>query len=612
MEFLAIQFLNGLASASSLFLVASGLTIIFGVTRVVNFAHGSLYMLGAYIALTIVSQLPRDPWLYWSGILVASVVVGLVGVAIEMLLLRRIYQAPELFQLLATFGVVLVVEDVALWIWGPEDRLGPRAPGLRGAVEILGQRFPQYELLLIAIGPVVLLLLWLLFTRTRWGTLVRAATQDREMVAALGVDQRWLFTSVFFLGAFLAGLGGALQVARAPATLHMDLDIIAEVFVVTVVGGMGSVPGAFLAALLISQMHAFGIMVFPKITLVLTFLVMAVVLVVRPYGLLGRPPTHPRAAGPARAQPIGPAPRELRLVGLLALAAAAILPPLAGEYALIMATEMAILVLFAASLHFMMGPGGLASFGHAAYFGVGAYAGALLMKHFGAPMELGLAVAPVAAGLAGVVVGFFVVRLEGVYLAMLTLAFAQIAWSAAFQWVEVTGGDNGILGVWPSAWARDRTVYYLFVLALCAGGTLALRHAIHSPFGYALRAARDNPLRAEAIGLDVARIRWVAFALASAFAGIAGALFAYAKGSVFPTYLAIPRSVDALLMVLLGGIETLSGPIIGALAFHGLQEQLVRVVEHWRAAMGLAIIVLVLAFPQGIAGHVRDRWERAR
>ncbi|MBM3626651.1 MAG: ABC transporter permease [Alphaproteobacteria bacterium] len=612
MEFLAIQFLNGLASASSLFLVASGLTIIFGVTRVVNFAHGSLYMLGAYIALTIVSQLPRDPWLYWSGILVASVVVGLVGVAIEMLLLRRIYQAPELFQLLATFGVVLVVEDVALWIWGPEDRLGPRAPGLRGAVEILGQRFPQYELLLIAIGPVVLLLLWLLFTRTRWGTLVRAATQDREMVAALGVDQRWLFTSVFFLGAFLAGLGGALQVARAPTTLHMDLDIIAEVFVVTVVGGMGSVPGAFLAALLISQMHAFGIMVFPKITLVLTFLVMAVVLVVRPYGLLGRPPTHPRAAGPARAQPIGPAPRELRLVGLLALAAAAILPPLAGEYALIMATEMAILVLFAASLHFMMGPGGLASFGHAAYFGVGAYAGALLMKHFGAPMELGLAVAPVAAGLAGVVVGFFVVRLEGVYLAMLTLAFAQIAWSAAFQWVEVTGGDNGILGVWPSAWARDRTVYYLFVLALCAGGTLALRHAIHSPFGYALRAARDNPLRAEAIGLDVARIRWVAFALASAFAGIAGALFAYAKGSVFPTYLAIPRSVDALLMVLLGGIETLSGPIIGALAFHGLQEQLVRVVEHWRAAMGLAIIVLVLAFPQGIAGHVRDRWERAR
>jgi branched-chain amino acid transport system permease protein len=261
----------------------------------------------------------------------------------------------------------------------------------------------------------------------------------------------------------------------------------------------------------------------------------------------------------------------------------------------------------------MMGPGGLASFGHAAYFGVGAYAGALLLKHLGAPMEIGLLAAPLAAGAAGILVGFFVVRLEGVYLAMLTLAFAQIAWSAAFQWVDVTGGDNGILGVWPSAWARDKSVYYLFVLAVCVAGTLALRHAIHAPFGYALRAARDNRVRAEAIGIDVDRVRWVAFAAAAAFAGIAGALFAYAKGSVFPTYLAIPKSVDALLMVLLGGIETLSGPIVGALVFHGLQEQLVRWVEHWRAAMGLVIIALVLAFPQGIAGFVRDRgWRRKR
>jgi branched-chain amino acid transport system permease protein len=610
MEFLFIQFLNGLASASSLFLVASGLTIIFGVTRVVNFAHGSLYMLGAYVALTIVEQLPRDPWLFWGGILAASVAVGIIGVAIEMLLLRRIYHAPELFQLLATFGVVMVIEDVALWIWGPEDRLGPRAPGLRGAVEIMGQRFPQYELLLIAIGPIVLLLLWLLFTRTRWGTLVRAATQDREMVAALGVDQKWLFTSVFFLGSFLAGLGGALQVARAPTTLHMDLDIIAEVFVVTVVGGMGSVPGAFLAALLISELHAFGIMVFPKITLVLTFLVMAVVLVIRPYGLLGRPPTHARAAGPARAIMLGPAPRPLVALGLAGLVAAIVLPLAGGDYARIVATEMAILVLFASSLHFIMGPGGLASFGHAAYFGVGAYAGALLLKHFGAPMELGLLAAPLAAGLAGLLVGAFVVRLEGVYLAMLTLAFAQIAWSAAFQWVGVTGGDNGILGVWPSAWAQDKSVYYLLTLALCLGGTLALRHAIHSPFGHALRAARDNAMRAEAIGIDVARVRCVAFAAAAAFAGVAGALFAYAKGSVFPTYLAIPKSVDALLMVLLGGIETLSGPIVGALVFHGLQENLVRWVEQWRAALGLVIIALVLAFPQGIAGFVRDRFAR--
>jgi branched-chain amino acid transport system permease protein len=614
MESLLIQALNGLASASALFLVSSGLTIIFGVTRVVNFAHGSLYMLGAYVAFSIVSQdsLPREPWAYWGAILVASLAIGAIGVVIEIALLRRIYRAPELFQLLATFGVVLIIQDLALAIWGPVDKLGPRAPGLRGAVEILGQRFPQYELLLIAIGPIVLLLLWLLFTRTRWGTLVRAATQDREMVAALGVDQKWLFTSVFFLGAALAGLGGALQVARAPTTLHMDLDIIADVFVVTVVGGMGSVPGAFLAALLISELHAFGILVFPKITLVLTFLVMAVVLMLRPYGLLGRPPTHQRSVGPARASAIRPAERPVVILGCVALALAIALPLLGGDYAKLMATEMAILVLFAASLHFIMGPGGLASFGHAAYFGIGAYAAALLFKHLGAPMEIGLLAAPLAAGLAGALVGSFIVRLEGVYLAMLTLAFAQIAWSAAFQWVDFTGGDNGILGVWPSAWATSKTSFYLLALALCVGGTVALRRVIHAPFGYALRGARDSALRAEAIGIDVARIRWAAFTLAAAFAGIAGVLFAYAKGSVFPTYMAIPRSVDALLMVLLGGVETLSGPIVGALVFHGLQEQLVRVTEFWRALLGLVIVALVLAFPQGIAGFTQQRWERRR
>jgi branched-subunit amino acid ABC-type transport system permease component len=214
LENLVLQALSGLASASSLFLVASGLTVIFGVSRVVNFAHGSLYMLGAYLAWTLVTTLPRGHLGFWGGVLGAALLVALIGLLVEVLLLRRIYRAPELFQLLATFGVVLIVQDLALMTWGPQDLLGPRAPGLRGSVDILGQRFPTYELFLIGVGPLMLGLLWLLFHRTRWGTLVRAATQDREMVGALGVNQRMLFTSVFFLGSLLAGLGGANQ--RAP------------------------------------------------------------------------------------------------------------------------------------------------------------------------------------------------------------------------------------------------------------------------------------------------------------------------------------------------------------------------------------------------------------
>ena len=279
-----LQFLNGLAAASSLFLVAAGLSLIFGVTRVVNFAHGSLYMLGMYLAVWLSAKVG-----FWAAIPLAAAAVGAFGIVIEVILLRRIYKAPELFQLLATFALVLLIKDFALWAWGPQDMLGPRAPGLRAAVAIAGGAFPQYDLFLIALGPAVFVLLELLLTRTRWGTLVRAATQDREMAAALGVNQKVLFTAVFALGAALAGLGGALAIPREPASLEIDLGVVSDAFVVVVVGGLGSIPGAFLAALLIGMIKAFCFALgFSKLTLAVEFIVMAVVLVLRPWGLLGQ------------------------------------------------------------------------------------------------------------------------------------------------------------------------------------------------------------------------------------------------------------------------------------------------------------------------------------
>ena len=287
MSLYLVQFLTGLASASSLFLVAAGLTLIFGVTRIVNLAHGSFYMLGAYVAYTIIQALGGGVLGFAAGIVGATLAVGLVGVAMETTLLRRIYRAPELFQLVATFGVVLVIRDVARMIWGVADRV---SPSLSGGVAIGSSTLPVYDLVFIAIGPAVLGLMWLVMRRTRFGVLVRAATQDRDMVAALGVNQRLLFTGVFFLGAMLAGLGGALQMLRPESVnLQMDLLILAPAFVVVVVGGMGSLAGAYLAAFIIAELNAFGILVLPKITLVLMFVVMAIVLVVRPWGLLGRP-----------------------------------------------------------------------------------------------------------------------------------------------------------------------------------------------------------------------------------------------------------------------------------------------------------------------------------
>src|SRR5688572_1535709 len=362
-----VQLLNGLAGASSLFLVGAGLSLIFGVTRIVNFAHGSFYMLGIYIAYSLVQRLGGGAW-FFPALLIASLLVGVAGAAIEMLLLRRIYRAPELLQLLATFALVLVIKDATLWLWGSEELLGPRAPGLSGSVLILGRQFPSYDLFLIAVGPVVLGALWLLLTRTRWGTLVRAATQDREMVSALGVNQVWLFTSVFALGAMLAGLGGALQLPREPANLEMDLHTIGSAFVVVVVGGMGSIPGAFVSALLIAELKAlciwlglveiFGVSIsFSKLTLVVEFLVMAVVLVVRPWGLMGRPQAPSRYTGAAET-PLRRADKPLKL-SAAALAVVLILLPLAtagSPYVTVLTIDLMIAALFAASLHFIMGP----------------------------------------------------------------------------------------------------------------------------------------------------------------------------------------------------------------------------------------------------------------
>ncbi|MBV8922200.1 branched-chain amino acid ABC transporter permease, partial [Bradyrhizobium sp.] len=287
MAFYIVQFLTGLASAASLFLVASGLSIIFGVTRIVNFAHGAFYMLGAYVAYTLTDRLAGALG-FWGGIVAAALIVAAAGALVEMILLRRIYHAPELFQLLATFGLTLMVEDIVVLLWGPSDLVGRRAPGFKGAVDVLGQSVPSYDLFLIVFGPVVLGILWFLFRRTRWGVLVRAATQDRDMVASLGVNQKWLFTSVFAVGVFLAALGGALQIPRDAVHHAMDLRIIVEVFVVVVIGGLGSIFGAFVAAVLVSELNAFGILVFPKISIILVFLVMAVVLIVRPWGLFGK------------------------------------------------------------------------------------------------------------------------------------------------------------------------------------------------------------------------------------------------------------------------------------------------------------------------------------
>ncbi len=600
------QGLAGASYAATLFLIASGLTLIFGVTRVVNFAHGSLYMLGAYLAYTLTARLPATVPGFFAGVLLAALVVAAIGVAIEVIVLRRIYHVPEMFQLLATFGIVLMVADAALWIWGPEELLAPRAPGFKGAVTLGGAQIPQYTLLLLAVGPLTgLALMWLL-KRTFFGLAVRAAAQDGDMASALGIDRARLFTSVFALGAFLAGLAGALQIPRESVNLQMDLAVIVEAFVVVVVGGLGSIAGAGVASLLIGLLHAFGVWWIPKSSLVLAFVAMALVLIARPQGILGG----------GRAAIAALAPRAVFDSGFRALAEAPLVPAGRRLRALVIVVLIALATapLWAGDL--IMGSGGVTSFGHAAFFGVGAYAAGLLahtrFDSSGASFAVSLASGPVVAAVVASAAGWLVLRARGVYAAMLTLALAQILWSLATQWSALTGGDNGVLGVWPPSFLAARPAYYVLVLALAVASLWLLRRISLAPFGFALRAARDAPARADASAIDSRRVQWFAFTIAGAFAGLAGALHAYYQGSVFPSVLAIAQSLDALVMVLLGGVSTLAGPIVGAVAYHGLLVELTRLTDHWRLLLGAAIVLLAVVFPQGLAGMLRARVARGR
>ena len=272
-----------------LFLIASGLSLIFGVLRVLNFAHGTFYMLGAYSAYQIVQWLGTGPGRFWVAALGAALGIALLGGIVERFLFRHLYGKEELYQLLFTYALVLILSDSARMIWGTQQKSVSRPPELTGAFTLFGATIPHYNLLILILGPAIALTVWFVLQRTRVGRFIRAAALDRETLGALGVNVNALYTWVFVIASFLGGLGGALISPMRATTPGMDTEVIVEAFVVVVIGGLGSFWGTFLGALIYGQVLSFGILFFPRFSIFAVFALMAGVLIVRPWGLLGRP-----------------------------------------------------------------------------------------------------------------------------------------------------------------------------------------------------------------------------------------------------------------------------------------------------------------------------------
>jgi branched-chain amino acid transport system permease protein len=297
----------------------------------------------------------------------------------------------------------------------------------------------------------------------------------------------------------------------------------------------------------------------------------------------------------------------------VAFAAAFVIPWLGSRYETFLATQIAIDALFAVSLNLLLGTVGLVSFGHVAYFGIGAYVCGILMKTYAVPFTLALPAAALGAAAFSLIFGYFCVRLTRIYFAMLTLAFSQIVWAICFKWDDVTGGDQGLPDVpypdldWMSAipgfgGLRVSDQFYLVTLVIVAVALVAMRRIIASPFGRLLTTIRENPERAAFIGVDVRAYELAAFVVAGAFAGIAGALFGIFNRGVFADYVYWPKSAEVMIMTILGGIEHFWGPVVGAATLVLLNQQITSYTEYWPLVLGVILLVLLFAFPGGIVG----------
>lgn len=283
------QFLSGLSRGMMLFLIASGLSLIFGVMNILNFAHATLWLAGAYFCYTFWYLMQDYGFGMWVSIALASLALAVIGWFIEVVLIRRVYKRELPEQLLLTYGLILVIGDLIKLTWGVEDKLIARPPLVAGPVFFFGIPFDSYFIFVILVGFAVAVGLWWFLKKTRYGHIVRAAVFSREMVSALGIPIPRIYTGVFVLGIFIAGLAGAVQAPVGSITLGMDMAVVVQAFCVVVIGGFGSLLGTFVGSMIVGEVYAFSILFWPQGALVLIFIVTAFILIVRPWGLFGTP-----------------------------------------------------------------------------------------------------------------------------------------------------------------------------------------------------------------------------------------------------------------------------------------------------------------------------------
>jgi branched-chain amino acid transport system permease protein len=602
LQLIVFNITNGLIIGAFYALMAIGLSLILNLSGVINFAHGGFLVIGGYLAYTLTPSLG-----FWGALIVAPFLTALIGFVIERLLIRRLYGRDPLYSLLLTFGLAFIIEDGTRQIWGAQGLPVSIPAALSSPLSNEFFFITGYRMFMVATVAIVVGLLFVLLRYTRIGVRIRAGTLDLDTVAALGVNVRALRSLNFAVGIFLAGLAGVLAGGPRAGADHGRRPIDAELHRHHRRRRRLAHRHAARRAADRSCLRCHG-----------------GDLSVRERGGHLRDDGGRASAAAARAarrrryvHVTAARGRHLAILAAIwgALIFAPYWMPLFGGYTAL-GSRVLVLGLGAMSVNFLLGFTGVLSFGHAAWFGLGAYACGLALKFVAPSTPLALVAGTLVGGIAGAILGGLLIRRRGIYFAMVTIAFGQVFYYIAFQWSSLTGGDDGLRGfarqpldfeLLQIDLLHNDVSFYYFVLVCFAAVVTIMAFILRSPFGRTMIAIRENERRARFLGIPIELHIWIAFTLSCFFMAFAGALYALINNFADPRMLHYTLSGDFVIMAVMGGMRAFWGPLLGAVIFVVLQDYISSVTVNWMSFIGILIVFIVLFFPRGVLGLLRQR-----
>jgi len=606
------QLVVGLINGSFYAMMSLGVAIIFGMLRIGNFVHGAQYMLGAYVAWHLLRLPELFPGLglpslgYWWALVLAPIVVGLIGALMERFFIRRVYELDHAYGLLITIGLAMVIEGLFNVRFSAAGQQYDIPSQLQGTIKLGFMVLPYYRAWVIVAAVIICFSTWFLIERTRLGAYLRAATENPDLVRAFGINVPRMLMWTYGFGVALAGLAGVMAAPIYQVSPQMGQHIIVTIFAVVVIGGMGSIFGAIVSGLLMGVIEGATKIFYPEASTTVIFIVMAIILILRPAGLFGREASVHAVADVSSGRSGSILENGPLWFGILAVIGV-IMPYLLFP---IFAMKILCFALFAMAYNLVFGYGGLLAFGHAAFFGASSYVVAHVTMAWGVPTPLALLMGIGVSTLLGSLVSVLAIRRQGLYFAMITLALAQIVYFYAVQ-SSWTHGDDGVQPV-PRGTLfglldlSNSMNMYFFMLVVFLAGFAFIYRVVHSPFGQTLKSIRENEQRAISLGYSTNNFKIIAFTISAMLAGVAGGMKAIIFQIASLADVHFMTSADVLLMTLVGGVGTLLGPIVGAAIVVSMQTQLATLGAWVVVVQGAIFVLFVLFLRKGVIGSLEE------